>query len=203
MTVITDDYIFIHVPKTAGRAITKRLGGESDAVPTHLPYHRLSDFNIASPFTFGFVRNPWDRLVSLYSFMCQKPLQSYESPLYQQHIRDIGFKAWLLDDGFFMKQDEHWQCESLQPMQRRSQMFWLEGCDFIGRVETINDDFIRLRKQLGLKPRLAEWFGLPALSRKNASKRGAYRDYYDSRSIDFVAEHFAAEIDRFGYRFDA
>ncbi|MUP07796.1 hypothetical protein GOZ78_22860 [Agrobacterium vitis] len=202
MTVVAPNFVFVHVPKSAGRSITKVLGGETQGVPTHTPHHKLSDFGIDTRFSFGFVRNPWDRLVSVYAFMCQKRLQSFECPQYQQRIRDIGFKAWLLDDQFYMKQDEHWSDDALPPIQQRSQMFWLEGCDFIGTIENIDADFSRIRKQVGLKPSILERLRLVSpVPKKNTSQRGCYSRYFDDETNAFVLKHFHKEIRMFDYKY--
>lgn len=57
--------IFIHVPKVAGTGLQKSL--EFSASHTHLYTYELEDkekFN--KYFKIGFVRNPWDRLVSAF-----------------------------------------------------------------------------------------------------------------------------------------
>lgn len=63
-------YLFIHITKTAGTSVAISLFGE-------LPYHYTAvqyrviygrkTFN--RYFKFAFVRNPWDRLYSAYSFL--------------------------------------------------------------------------------------------------------------------------------------
>ncbi|ACM37248.1 hypothetical protein BBK91_019260 [Agrobacterium vitis] len=202
MTVVAPNFVFVHVPKSAGRSITRVLGGETQGVPTHTPYTKLANFGIDKRFSFGFVRNPWDRMVSLYSFLCQKRLQAYECPDYQQYIRDIGFKAWLLEDEYYSRHDEHWPDEALPPLQRRSQLFWLSGCDFIGKIENINSDFRHIRKRIGLKPTLMERLRLTSpVPKKNSSKRGNYTRYFDEETRAFVEAHFQEEIRVFNYTF--
>ncbi|MVA56072.1 hypothetical protein GOZ88_08095 [Agrobacterium vitis] len=204
MTVVAPNFVFVHVPKSAGRSITRVLGGETNGVPTHVPHRKLSQFGIDGRYSFGFVRNPWDRMVSLYSFLCQKRLQSYECPVYQQHIRDIGFKSWLLEDSYYSRHDEHWPEEILPPLQRRSQMFWLSGCDYIGTMENIDSDFRKIRKKIGMKPTLLERLRLSnPVPKKNQSKRGDYTRYYDEETKTFVQTHFQEEIELFNYKFSA
>ncbi len=202
MTVLTDEFLFVHEPKSAGRSITKMLGGETPGIPTHVPLRALRGTGIDDRFTFGFVRNPWDRMVSLYNFICQKKLQSFESAEYQQSAREMGFKRWLTEDAFFMDQDRHWRTETLPPMQRRSQLFWLDGCRFIGKVETIEADFRTIRDAIGqkrgLSRQLRPQFRVPKI---NTSRRSEHESYYDAESRAFVAEHFRPEIERFGYGF--
>ncbi|MDI7860919.1 sulfotransferase family protein [Rhizobiaceae bacterium n13] len=202
MTVINENYVFIHVPKAAGRSITKLLGGETPGIPTHLPHFALQPYGYDNRFSFGFVRNPWDRIVSTYNFVCQKKLRPHESEEYQRRARDMGFKRWLMEDEFFIDQDRFWRNAGLPPIQKRSQMFWLDGCDFIGRVESIDQDFAAIKVRAGIKSRLDALLGLfRKVPRRNRSVRGTYERYFDDESHDFVATHFHREIELFDYQF--
>lgn len=202
MTVIGGNYLFIHVPKAAGQSLSARLGGVSRELPGHAPLWWIAPEIRKDRFSFGFVRNPWDRLVSLYAFQSTKRVKNGESVEYRAHIRSIGFDRWLLEDAMFMPQDEAWRTPDLAPMQRRSQMWWVDGCDFIGTVETLDEDFDRIKPRLGLRRSWRELLNLqPKLRHRNRSVRANYRDYYDARAAAFVAQHFAPEIEQFGYTF--
>ena len=203
MTVVSKNFVFIHVPKSAGRSITKVLGGETRNIPTHLPHFCLKQHGLDDRFSFGFVRNPWDRAVSMYNFACQKKLRPDESSDYQERARGLGFKRWLMEDARFLEQDEQWKSEALAPMQRRPQMFWLEGCDFIGKVENIDDDFSYIRRKVGLQRGFTLLGGIfSRVPKKNSSVRGRYQQYYDEESNAFIQQHFGPDIERFGYRFE-
>lgn len=202
MTVVGHNFLFIHVPKAAGQSLSARLGGVSRDLPGHAPLWWIDPKLRSNHFTFGFVRNPWDRLVSLYTFQSTKTVRNGESAEYQAHIRSIGFKQWLLNDRMFMPQDSHWQSNDLPPMQRRNQLWWVEGCAFIGKVETLDEDFAKIEPRLNLPRSWRERLGLaPKIRRRNQSARSGYRDYYDTETTAFVARHFARDIDRFGYEF--
>lgn len=203
MTVIGPDFIFIHVPKAAGQSVTRRLGGMTRGVPGHAPLSWLTPDQRAGRFAFGFVRNPWDRMVSTYAFLGEKTVKRGEDPAYPARIRAMGFRRWLLEDRFFQPQDALWQAPGLEPIQSRSQMFWLEGCDFIGRVETLERDMALIEARITRPRGWRERLGLAlAMPHRNRSSRAPYRDYYDDDTRAFVARAFAPEIARFGYRFD-
>jgi len=76
---IDNSFIFVHNPKTGGKSVWNALGvRQSKNRPTHLPLNCTEYPKDA--FTFGFVRNPWDRMLSFYHYMCQrqkKPKDSY------------------------------------------------------------------------------------------------------------------------------
>jgi len=202
MTVIGKNYIFIHVPKSAGQSVTARLGGVTKSVPGHAPLFYIQPDIRAERLAFGFVRNPWDRLVSVYAFMCAKRIKKNESAAYQKTIRAMGFDRWLTEDALFVHQDALWRTPQLAPIQRRTQMFWLEGCDFIGSVENLEQDFRRVAELLVLKPGWKEKLGFGrAIPHRNRSSRDDYRTYYSDDTAAFVAKHFEPEIKRFDYHF--
>jgi|CEGF01.1.fsa_nt_gi hypothetical protein len=71
------NFIFFHVPKSAGSSIRKALLSIDPLATEHTIHHALpadvlsaigqSAFD--SAFKFSFVRNPWDRAVSLYHYL--------------------------------------------------------------------------------------------------------------------------------------
>ena len=64
--------------------------------------------------------------------------------------------------------------------------------DFIGRFETIDEDFKELCKELDAH------LELPHL---NKTKHAPYQEYYDEETKRIVADHFAEDIEKFGYSF--
>ena len=175
--IVTDKWIFVHVPKNGGQSVERALGIYPKMENMHRPLFLVDKGDRQA---FGFVRNPWDRMVSLFAFN-----QSW----------DVGhgdFKAWLTKGRYFGDHDENWPGHP--PHQRRSQMWWLDGCDFIGRFENIDDDFLWACHAFGMVT--------GSLPHINDSNHDHYSIYYDDESRAFVAEHFAPEIERFGYKFE-
>ena len=66
--------------------------------------------------------------------------------------------------------------------------------DCIMRFENLADDFRAVCNTIGIPP--------PALPRYNRSSRDHYSKYYDDELREFVRARFAAEIERFNYRFE-
>jgi len=188
--------IFVHVPKTGGCAISHALGGKTKEINTHRP---LFGVDKGERFAFGFIRNPWDRMVSLYHYLCQKTFKRTDN-FDQDEVRAAGFKSWLMGEAFYMQEDylptgEPWVVGGkgdLPPMQRRTQMYWLEGCDYIGRFEDLEKEYQTICQKIDIPAK--------PLSIINTSQHGHYRDYYDAESREFIAYHFSDDV-RFGYTF--
>jgi len=189
-------FIFVHVPKTAGNAIEcalpkcdriKRKKQFRQMVPRE-KHILLKDINKDGLFAFGFVRNPWDRMVSLYHFRTQKDNQNNKFD--QQRLRDYGFEKSLLT-GILGENNPPWDQPELN--MTNDAMTWLEGCDYIGRFESLQKDFDTICNKIGL--------GKIELDHTNSSRHDNYRKYYTPEMIEYVAETHKQTIERFGYEF--
>ncbi len=143
----------------------------------------------ASYFKFSFVRNPWDRAVSLYHYFLR-----YDpgNPL---HPGPMSFPEWL--KAYFAS------AEPPVPPKKtalfRPQFEWISDergeslVDYVGRFERIAEDFATVQRRIGVEPK-----ELPHLT---SSGRGDYRSYYDDRSAGIVERFFGGDIERWGYTF--
>ena len=198
--VITDEFIFIHIPKTAGTSITQALHtlhppsywkDKSRKYKGHIRLKQLIDelprgvAGVDERFTFAFVRNPWDRLLSMYSHITQNMRKNTS-------IR--SFNTWVNHDIIdpYSPRD-NWQNQAHVP-----QVAWLSGhgreVDFIGRFENLEEDFNIIKRQLNIDVRLP-------YAEKNRTKHKPYQEVYTKKSRRRVAELFAKDIERFGYEF--
>ena len=64
----------------------------------------------------------------------------------------------------------------------------------VGRYESLQTDFDTCCQRIGI-PTIA----LP--HRRQANDRAEYRQYYDQETQALVAEHFAVDVETFGYVF--
>lgn len=147
----------------------------------HIPAERLREY--VGPeiwrdyFKIGFVRNPWDRMVSSFHWRFAKLPEK----------RQADFRQYLLD--YEADQQPLWDSLSIAGSL---------AVDFIGRYETLELDFRRMLDQIGIRASLA----LP--SAKATTRPAAARDYrifYDDESREMVAKRSATDIDEFGYSF--
>ena len=69
--------IFTNVPKTGSRSVKKFLKVEE----THFPLYKerfKNEEKFNSYYKFAFVRNPWDRLVSVFHYLKQGGINDYD-----------------------------------------------------------------------------------------------------------------------------
>lgn len=191
----TKKFVFVHIPKTAGSSITISLGRDTKDYPTHTI---ARDVDLTAAFSFAFVRNPWDRMYSLYNFICQKHVGPGEKKRWsQQAYINMGFKKFILDDDFLIPAAG--DALAKKPIQREPQLTWIANTkneiliDYVGRFEKLQDDFNYICKKTNTKS---------TLGHQNKTKHGSYREAYDNEMIDFITTHHKIDIDTFGYGFE-
>ncbi|MEI6239430.1 MAG: sulfotransferase family 2 domain-containing protein [Planctomycetia bacterium] len=151
---------------------------------THTPagiLHRELPADVyAQLFTFAFVRNPWDLLVSSYHFLLHNP----------SHRRG-RLAARLGSFARYVEYELHRGKLLQSPMltSRHGRLL----VDFVGRFETLEADFMAICRHLRVAVRLPH---------VNAVSHGDYRALYTPRLAATVADGFGEDIDRFGYVFD-
>lgn len=130
-------------------------------------------------FKFGFVRNPWSMLVSLYNYIPTRPTHRY-----CQRVADMTFAEFA---------DEWSQRPEILQVPRVCDQDGSLLLDFVGYLENISEDTARICERIGIRG------NLPV---KNASTKTDYRHMYTDELRDLVAERLADDIQFFGYNFD-
>jgi hypothetical protein len=133
-------------------------------------------------FKFGFVRNPWDRVVSLYER--KEALELRNKMSFEEFVDWIQYSSAT--------------CVHSSP--HRYQLDWFVDpngtvlADFIGRFERLAQDWKVVARKLGVSEDLPH-------SRPNPRKR-RYTDYYNHKTRGVIAEKFKVDIEHFGYQFE-
>ena len=181
-------YIFVHINKTAGTSIGNAIG-----LP--VKHHQTAREVIArigrdkwdTAYKFTLVRNPWDKVVSHYEYRRKRNKTEVAT-------RGISFSGWVKKTYGPEKDPFYYN----NPKAFQPQVEWLKNdkgkidIDFIGKFETITEDFDQIKNVIGLEAEL------PHL---NASKREGYQSYYDAETREIVAQWFREDIEAFGYQF--
>ncbi len=190
------DYFFVDIPKTASTSIREALGiGGDGHTWAGKRIDEIGQEAWDELFTFTFVRNPWDRAVSIYHFQLQKyPHALYKNLRYGiPHDRPpINFNDWVeLVFGEIMPNQENsfW-------VYRPQTDWYMDGdrplVNFVGRYERLQEDFVKACALIGRPPRALHWY--------KKSRHGYWKDAYSRpKSIRIIADYFAKDIEELGY----
>ncbi|PIE66273.1 MAG: hypothetical protein CSA26_01125 [Desulfobacterales bacterium] len=196
MISIKNKFVFIHIPRTAGTFLEKKLEDDSAICKrkqfgafrsplNHLTIQQLEQGKFISEeemclfFKFTFIRNPWDRIISE-CFCPHIPHFFKDCDSVDEMIRlgcrfaEKGFYGHFLKQTAFI---DNAKC----------------GLDFIGRYENLQQDLLYITDSIGIPP-------LSITVKKNTI-RPHYSQYYNSETKRLVEKAYAEEIERFGYRF--
>jgi hypothetical protein len=206
--------LFVHVPKTGGTSIEKALGvfgdwriedrarlfgqissddllskGFGSAFLQHLTYSEIlrivDQDTLREAFSFAFVRNPWDRLVSVFS---------NPDPHMVESARTQGIVLTGMPFASFVRnaldfRHVHLLPQTLFVCDDKGQL----KVDFVGRFEQLQQDFASVARRIGVDVELPH---------ANASTHSDYRSYYDAETRRLIADLYQDDIEFFGYRFD-
>jgi len=202
MLSLQRNFLYLHIPKTAGNSVQNVLRHYSeDKVVCLAPYQdgverfevrndrlstqkhsTLSDYQrelgnaaLKKLFKFCCVRNPWERAVSFY-FSPHRGVTRWERHAFIALLPDIRPVTDFLQ---------------LPGTPARSAF---NNVDFIMRFERLEEDFRTVCQRLNLPE--------PQLAVRNKSARNHFSSYYDNELIELVQRHFADEIDHLGYRWE-
>jgi hypothetical protein len=195
-------FLFVHIPKTAGNSIQSLLRhySEDEIVSLRREQEGIERFGVRNPnykikkhstlaeykaalgeeqfrslYKFACVRNPWDRMISLY-FSPGRQVAEWDREAFESLVLKVPSVA----DYLRLEAGEEDPFDNVDRMMR---------------FETLTEDFRSVCAQLGIP--------LAPLPEYNRSSREHYSKYYDNKLRALVAERFAPEIERFGYTFDS
>jgi len=187
--------IFVHIPKCAGVAVAGSLFGNlGGGHLTFDDYTRIfSPGEVLSYFKFTIVRNPWDRLLSAFRFLRQGGFSAEDRAWAEANISSFAdfdefVRAWVNRENIWAWYHFRPQYHYIREKHDRVRL------DFIGRLESIEDDFACIADRLGCSR------AIPKVN-QSASGRVDYVDYYTPETVAIVAEAYREDIDLLGYSF--
>lgn len=183
-----DDYIFIHINKNGGTSISQALRIPQEHYTCLEKRRRVGKKAWDRKIKFSVIRNPWDRIVSLYC---------YRLKTNQTNLRslNISFEKWIN----LVLVEQHSRFFD-KPKMFMPQMNWLVDendntiVDIILKFEHLSEDFNNFTSQLDLTDIV--------LPHVNRTTRATYRSYFNEQTKDIVETFYSKDIKSFGYSYD-
>ena len=204
----TDSLLFLRIPKNASSSIMEKLGTRNIVKKyekklqesldkniykdffsaTHARPHELQ--SVISPvefgcFSFAVVRNPWDRVVSMYHFSIKKGLANL-----------FGLDNDLSFEGFCEVLRSREGDRSFMPVFKQTE--WTHGSievDEILKFENLSEDFSAMIKNHDIKDMP------PRLPHHNRTIHKPYQDYFNSGTQKIIKKVFEEDCDLLKYVF--
>jgi len=203
--------IFIHVPKAGGSSVKEIIGINGVSHRTILDYEIFDQHKFYTYFKFAFVRNPWDRFLSAYTYLNElgynqdRLLSAYK---YLEKTGKLPYdKIWY---DRYLSNYENFESfvNSLKDKRRARQI--LQGLhfrpqyqficdyrlnikvDFVGKLENINNDLKYITDKLGLSKKLIHL---------NQSSHRDYKEVYNKEMKQIVYDLYEKDIKKFDYSF--
>jgi hypothetical protein len=137
-------------------------------------------------YSFAFVRNPWDRLVSEFHWRQQRAPERWSFPDFSMFL-DAVIHGW----DFEFDDRRHIMSQKAFVTDEAGGLL----VDFVGRHEHLERDMGVVLSRLGLPAAR-----LPVVNRSGG--RTHYSRYFDAESRAQVARHYADDIAFFGHTFE-
>lgn len=185
--------IFVHTPKAAGTSIALSIFGE-------LPYHYTASDYIAifgrqtfrEYFKFTFVRNPWDRVFSAYTYLKRGGWDENDAAWARKNLGHFETFTEFVEHGLRSRQ----VMEFMHFIPQRDFICDWRGrllVDYLGYFETIASDFKAICTRIGCES---------SLHHTNRSTEADYRAAYTATSRQIVGDIYARDIALLGYDFE-
>ena len=186
MISIKYECYFLHIPKTAGTSIASAFGFGK----VHRSYEDLRKHAQWGKWhSFAVVRNPWERLLSAYSYLKRRHERPYVPGMSFGCFLRLGYESY--NPGLYDGEDktQFWWATQSDWLVRDNEVVVKQ----IIRFDNLHEEFAKMSKRFNLNL---------ILPHVNSSDHVHYRHYYNREDLEIVRKWFAEDIDRFGFGYE-
>jgi len=211
----TENFWFVDIPRTSSSSIKVELGrlygtayaklniadegyGEKQIIPDHVPALQMHDI-LGNElwneiFSFTFVRNPWDRMVSLFLYRKNAAKDIPNSMTFKQYIRNLFYYMTNMvnkKSSLFSYYGYYFSASNFISDRNGNVIV-----DFIGRYENRKEDIEKISS-------IIDCPSLGNLHLHKINKKGIhYSQFYDAETKDIISELYSKDIELFQYSFE-
>lgn len=171
----------LHVADSLDCLVQQPANDIRDGIAAYGFDYRFEDF----PFVFCFLRNPWDRLASLWSIWNRGRPEG----MTVDHLLYIAGQPGVRQGAHIRFRSDY----ELWRHTRPARAAIIDRCHFVGRFENLQSEWQYACDQIGIEEQL------PQLNASPASID--YRALFTAKQRDVVARLYSFTIDKMGYEF--
>ena len=195
--------IFIHIPRTAGTSIEKWIVKKDwwrvEPKTKHLLASQAKKIYAEywdEYFKFSFVRNPWDRVISMSKY------GSTYGVYLNHNLKQVDLTNYIKKFGYPLTIEHDYRFYEKSYLKNDSQTsncvygnILDEDLDFVGKFENLKQDSLFLKSKLNIENE----FNIH--SEVNKNRPSCYSDYYDNDSRNAIEDLYRRDIENFNYQF--
>lgn len=186
--------IFVGVPRVASSSVSSSLfGNYAGGHTTARQYRRIFGPSFYRYFKFGFVRNPFSRLVSAYSYLKEGGHPAWpHDKIFQNRINEAcnDFSTFV---ELFVRRPERPDHLLLYPQTYYTSINGRVALDYVGCLERMEEAYAAVKEKLNIKA------VLPRLNKSSKDVDGIESAYQSQKTIKAVRKAYSDDFDCFGY----
>lgn len=191
--------IFVHIPKTAGTSIKKYIGKNNLNDLVHMKLSEMKNYfydkekrynkiKFRDYFKFTVLRNPWERMVSIYEYRKETSKKSYWQNIRKKNYNFNEFLKYFLD--LFGLEELISRGNYLKYITLNKKI----KVDYAINFHNFEKDFKVIKKiKIGKKN---------LIQKLRKSNKKDYRKYYNSESLDLINDIHKDDIEIFKFDFE-
>ena len=196
--------IFVHIPRTAGTSIEIGIQGQDQWAIARKHKHLIASSAKKiykdywdEYFKFSFVRNPWDRMISMCKYGNDHPREWNRTYGVSIKTGKLNMNKYFEIYSNGIEVDPRFEFKSKKYTNILPNSVYLnilnEELDFIGKFENLKQDIQYISEKLSKKI---------VLPRAEKSKHKHYSEYYQEDTIKQVGCLYEKDIKKFSYTFE-
>lgn len=214
-SLVNQKAVYIHIPKTGGSSV-RHLFPNFNGIIDHITTEELLQLypEMKHKYLFAFVRNPWDRMVSLYHFIQTLKfnerkgwvtlpwiltyLYKYPRMFNNVYTHFYYIKLTKKYENFtdFVK-DIHNNLEWCMLKPQYDYLYSKEDkllVNYVGKFENIQKELDKVTDVININREI--------LPKVNATEHVHYSQYYNEETKEIISKIYRKDIEKFNYKFE-